>query len=549
MNAAKLTFLVILISLPFALQSQVVDSTFGTNGYVPYGATGNNANNIGTGNNIAVQPDGKILVAIDKSNPNINNDYWYYTYRYNQDGTPDVSFGNNGVSTIYAGNQSKNKDVQVQNDGKIVIVGETEYCTGGVCGAPQFIMMRLKTNGAIDSTFGVDGKLLSSDVFGTSGLYAKPERVLITLDEKFLIAGRGISGKAFVARINHNGTMDNTFGNNGIFSDTATYATLVDLATDDLGNTFALIIYYNQNNTVDASDTYIIKLNENGAPDLSFGTGGRRMFNSAAYEKPTSIAIRTDNKIVVAGHSQPVYLSGFNNGYGETNLGYIVILNPDGSDAPVLPQSFATYDLPDDSTTFIHKVVLTPDDKMLISGRTITKINGNYHEKAFIALLDENGEFDTGFNGTGFMKFDYGLHSNIGSLACFLDMELLPGQKILACGYRNPISFNTTKSLFLLRLKESNIIDPTYIDERINLDEEYTVFPNPAATFISVTRNDGSSLDCSITVTDINGQLRLTQKFNHQPEIILNVMSLATGVYFMQIQDEKQTVVKKFIMQ
>ncbi len=549
MKPKQLILSILSILIASSLHSQIVDSTFGTNGYVPYGVVGNSEDNLGTGNSIAVQNDGKILVAVDKFNPNGSSDLWFYTYRYNQDGTPDISFGDNGVSLIFAGDASNNKDVKVQEDGKIVVVGETEYCTGGVCGAAQFIMMRMKTDGVIDSTFGINGKILSSDIFGVSGLFAKPERVLITQDNKFLIAGRGMSAKPFIARVNNNGTMDGSFGNIGVFSDTAAYATVADLTTDNLGNTYCLILYYNQNDTINASDTYIIKLNENGVLDASFGTGGRRIFNSAAYEQPTSIAIRSDNKIVVAGHSQPVYITGFNDGYGETNEGFIIILNPDGSEASILPQGFLTYKLPDDTTTFIHKLLLTPDDKMLISGRTITKINGNYHEKAFIALLDENGILDASFNEVGFMKFDYGLHSNIGSLACFLDLELLPNQKILACGYRNPISFNTTKSLFLLKLKEVNIGDPTYTNENIDIDDEFTVFPNPALNYITVTNNSNSSSECIITVISINGQVLLTNKFENQQEMLLDVMSLAKGIYFIRIQDEEQTVVKKIMIQ
>lgn len=549
MKIKQLSILVLCVFIASSLKSQIADSTFGTNGYVPYGANGNSVSNTGTGNNMAVQNDGKILVAIDKYNPNGSTDWWFYTYRYNQDGTPDISFGDNGVSRIYAGDASRNKDVKVQEDGKIVVVGETEYCTGGVCGAAQFIMMRIKTDGIIDSTFGINGKLLSSDVFGVFGLYAKPERVIITPDNKFLIAGRGISGKPFVARLNNNGTMDNSFGDFGVYADTVAYGSLVDLTTDNLGNTFGLILKYNYNSedTLNVSDTYIIKLNENGLLDSSFGTGGRKIFNSAAYEIPTSIAIRSDNKIVIAGHSQPVYISDFNNGYGETNVGYIIILNSDGSDASNLPQGFLTYILPDDSTTFIHKVVLTPNDKMFISGRTITKIAGNYHEKAFIALLDENGIYVPSFNGVGFMKFDYGLHSTIGSLACFFDLELLPDHKMLACGYRNPISFNTTKSLFLLKLKEINIGDPTFIE--VNVDDEYVVFPNPAVDYISITNNSNSYSECIITVISINGQVMLTQKINNQRRILLNVMSFAKGVYFIKIQDEKETVVKKIMIQ
>lgn len=539
----SLVFLVFLYS-----KAQTIDSTFGTNGYIPYGALGNSENNKGTGNKIAIQTDGKIVVAVDKSDPNDDTNLWFYTYRYNQDGTPDESFGDNGVSKIFAGSQSINKDVKIQSDGKIVIVGETEYCTGGVCGAPQFIMMRIKTNGEIDSTFGTYGKILSDDVFGTSGLFAKPERLVLTPNNKFMIAGRGIAGKPFIGRVNNDGSMDASFGTNGIFSDTA-YANLVDIAIDELGNSYGLMIKYNQWDTINASDSYIIKLNANGILDNSFGIGGRKLVNTAAYEKPTSIAIRSDQKIVVVGHSQPVYLTGFNDGYGETNVGYLMILNSDGSASSILPQGFSTFKIPDDTTTFIHNIFLTAGDKMLISGRTITKIAGNYHEKAFIAYLDANGNLETTFNNTGFMKFDLGLHSAIGSLACFLDLKLLPNQKLLACGYRNPISFNTTKSLVLLQLKNTAIVDPTEIYEKPELSTDYNIFPNPASNFVSIVICGNETSDLKITLFNIQGQLILNQTFSNEKSMILNVENISKGMYLLKIESKNKTIIKRLAIE
>ncbi len=548
MKTKKYLFCFLVIIFTLSGKAQIADSTFGTNGYIPYGVSGNSENNVGIGNNMAIQTDGKIVIAVDKSNPNENTNFWFYTYRYNPDGSPDISFGNNGVSKIFAGDQSKNKDIKIQSDGKIVVIGETEYCTGGVCGAPQFIMMRLKTDGVIDSTFGFNGKILSEDVFGTSGLFANPERVLITPSGKFLIAGRGIAGKPFVGRVNNNGTMDDSFGINGIYSD-PNYATLVDLVTDNNGNTFGLMTKYNQNDTINASDTYVLKLDGNGVLDNSFGVGGKTVINTAAYEIPTSIAIRTDNKIVVVGHSQPVYFSGFDDGYGETNTGYILILNSDGSPAPIFPQGFSTYLFQGDSTAFFQKVLITSDNKMLIGGKTISKVSGNYHEKAFIALMDENGNLDSDFNGTGLMKFDYGLHSTIGSLACFFDLELLPNSQILACGYRNPIVHNTSRSLFLLKLKNSNIVFPTAINENIKDEISYTVFPNPAVNVLTVTNNNRNSSEINITIFNINGQVVLTNKFQNQNDFEINVHSFSKGIYFLKIQDENQTVNKKIIIQ
>ena len=57
----------LVLGLPSALFAQSIDLTFGTNGMVPYGgANSNGQQNQGTGNNSAVQPDGKRLVIAPK---------------------------------------------------------------------------------------------------------------------------------------------------------------------------------------------------------------------------------------------------------------------------------------------------------------------------------------------------------------------------------------------------------------------------------------------------------------------------------------------------
>lgn len=45
MKIKQLSILVLCVFIASSLKSQIADSTFGTNGYVPYGATGNSVSN------------------------------------------------------------------------------------------------------------------------------------------------------------------------------------------------------------------------------------------------------------------------------------------------------------------------------------------------------------------------------------------------------------------------------------------------------------------------------------------------------------------------
>ena len=83
-------------------------------------------------NAMAVQADGKIVLAGQAINAQRFSDI--AVVRLNSDGTPDSSFGNNGVVTTAIGTHSDDGyAVAVQADGKIVVAGDT-YFTGSKVG-------------------------------------------------------------------------------------------------------------------------------------------------------------------------------------------------------------------------------------------------------------------------------------------------------------------------------------------------------------------------------------------------------------------------------
>lgn len=89
-----------------------LDASFGTNGTV--------TQDFGYDNviwSVAIQPNGKIVVSGGFGNQ-------WVVGRYNPDGSPDASFGNNGISMPTTPNNSVTvRKVIVQSDGKIISVG------------------------------------------------------------------------------------------------------------------------------------------------------------------------------------------------------------------------------------------------------------------------------------------------------------------------------------------------------------------------------------------------------------------------------------------
>jgi uncharacterized delta-60 repeat protein len=121
-------------------------------------------------------------------------------------GDLDNTFGGDGrVVTAFAGDAT-GIAVAVQADGKIVVAGRV---------AQKFALTRYTTSGALDPTFGGDGRVVTGfagDAFASG--------VAIPTDGRIVAAGRltpfrGDGSKFALARYNTSGAPDPTFGGDG----------------------------------------------------------------------------------------------------------------------------------------------------------------------------------------------------------------------------------------------------------------------------------------------------------------------------------------------
>ncbi|HNP20456.1 MAG TPA: hypothetical protein PKM63_08615 [Panacibacter sp.] len=164
---------------------------------------------------IAVQPDGKIIAA-GKTGITLDNDK-FILVRYLTDGTPDASFGNNGsVITNFGSAGDEIRSIVLQPDGKIIAAGKTgnKLAYGG-----DIAVARYQTNGLIDSSFGVNGKVTT--VVGTRS--SETRTALLQTDGQIIIAGNnfntngeGAPSDFVIVRYNKDGALNDHFGENGI---------------------------------------------------------------------------------------------------------------------------------------------------------------------------------------------------------------------------------------------------------------------------------------------------------------------------------------------
>ena len=270
-----------------------LDTTFGVGGklILPY-VQGNGEYRY----RVVMQPDGKILACGGKENGSVS-DTDFAAFRYNSNGTPDLSFGTDGRSVVpITGAYDESYDLVLQPDGKIVLFGYSQISGSGF----DFSVARLNANGSLDTTFDSDGK--ATITVGTGADY--PGKVLLQPDGKIVLVGTttGNAGQdGALVRLNSNGSRDTSFGMNGVVVHST--AAGDDLAFDaDLQADGKIVTAGGETLGGSGTDvgTAIVRYNANGSVDTSFATNG--VFRTElGFFAGNAIAIQDDGKIVGFG--------------------------------------------------------------------------------------------------------------------------------------------------------------------------------------------------------------------------------------------------------
>jgi len=155
---------------------------------------------------VAVQPDGKIVVAGNSSN-GANTDF--AVVRYNADGSLDTSFGSGGmVFTPIGPADDDGSGVALQPDGKIVAVGSAQNGSNY-----DFAMVRYNANGSLDTSFGFGGKVTTPIRGGNDQASA----VVLQADGRIVVAGESYNTLTqdtdfAMVRYSPDGSIDNSCG-------------------------------------------------------------------------------------------------------------------------------------------------------------------------------------------------------------------------------------------------------------------------------------------------------------------------------------------------
>jgi uncharacterized delta-60 repeat protein len=175
--------------------------------------------------------NGQIVLAGSQSSSGIT------VFSFNSDGSLDTAFGSNGIASYSPGGQkiALFSGLAVQPDGKLVIEGFLENTPGTSysLGSLGLVLVRMNPDGSYDNSFGDHGVVqlaTSADpVVSTAAGYAQDmywgntDGLAIEGDGKIVVGGSlidnlngNVATQAVIVRFNADGSLDSSFGANGV---------------------------------------------------------------------------------------------------------------------------------------------------------------------------------------------------------------------------------------------------------------------------------------------------------------------------------------------
>ena len=371
----------------------------------PQGAVGLTAYSIDSARAVAVQRDGKVVVAGSSS---AQGDPDFALVRYTARGKLDSFFGIGGTVLTDLGAKSRDfaSAVVIQPDGKIIAAGESQTTSEG----SFMTLTRYTSSGKLDASFGLGGKVVTDLGRGDDGVSA----MAVQGDGKIVTAGYrdpgvGSGGVDFaVVRYTPTGSLDATFGSGG------KVVTNLIGGSEDRADAVAIqrdgkIVAAGESSVLGDSFMTLVRYTTAGRLDPAFGTGGKVVL---ARRSASGVVIQKDDKIVVAGPadvkkgedfalvrltragrldksfgSSGTKLTDF---AGSFDWAYAVAVQADGKIVACGSSSREDHD--DDFALVRVTPVGRPDPRFGRSGKVVTDVSGGSHDRASAVALQADGK-------------------------------------------------------------------------------------------------------------------------------------------------------------
>lgn len=441
-----------------------------------------------------------------------STDYQLTLTKTDKKGILDNNFGTNGKVTTVIGHSEFPQDIIIQDDGKIIVVGEANL--GPSPNAPATYIgfaVRYNSNGSLDTSFGTNGiyKLTSSRQFVS----------VMALPNGSIILGGNTSVNneylGILVKLNSNGTEDLQFGNNGVLPLTSVnykFSMGEAILLND-GKIFCVGVEYSD--ILNHSKSTYCKIDTQGNFDTSFGTNGKVVIDLFNYnpiqnimEYLHSAGELPNGQIVIGGTELDPFL---------------LKINSDGS----FDTTFGTNGMKVLSFSFRPRAMATQNDGKIIIGSGAKSVLGGLAYR--IVRFDNNGDLDTVFNnGKGLVDID------ISSGNDWLNYIKLQGNDTLVIGGSSVLNSNHNFTLARVLLDT-----PLSVEEP--LEQFIKVYPNPCSERFFV--EDYDRVIEEIKIFNNTGSLI---KVISNPNQVQEVYSdFSSGIYHINIKAKDGRIMNK----
>lgn len=427
--------------------------------------------------------------------------------RYLPDGSFDQDFGIGGAMHVYPGEDFQFFScgaMALQADGRIILAGNVSYVSEITFEyVEDIVLVRLNTNGFIDSTFGNEGIVITD--FG--GDMENAHCLLVQVDGKIIVAGTSQEesplGSGFIiTRYESNGAKDVSFGEEGFVK------TFIQKNSIPYSGAIQpdgkIILAGVTSNSFLTGDFAMVRYLENGTMDNSFGSGGivqtdlqSNNFNNI----PLTIVLDPDGKITLGGYADLTSIPHM------SHMG-IVRYTTDGN----LDESFGNngiFELALGTKSHVTSMARQPNGKYLLSGSS-NIIDST--ETWLLARLDHQGKLDSTFGNQGFITTDLEGEIEFGTKVLIQN-----DSRILVAGFNNG-GPNTYRDFVVARYFADFIVESYTAGE--------IICPEDSTGKVGVEVSGGQPP----YLFSIDGQ-------NYQSESFFD--GLAPGEYFIHITDSQ----------
>ena len=356
----------------------------------------------GSANAVAIQPDGKIVVAgyayvQHGTSPVTSTGPGFTVARYNTDGLLDASFGTGGTVTTTISSNVYSFDIAnavgIQGNGNIVAAGTSTYTD---------INARLNFYSVSVARFSNGGSL--DRLFTGSGVPALDLAwaVAVQTDGKIVVAGQ-TSEDILLRRYDTDGSLDTTFGSGGnVYTSIGDVAGARALVIEPNGKIVVAGSVYVE--SANRDDWALARYNTDGSLDSSFGSGGKVTTTLAPtrYNGANALVLQPDGKLVAAGYVQSTnYALVRYNSDGSLDTTF-------GSGGKVATTISGTY-----ANSGAFALVLQSDGKLIATGA----LQGKSSRDFGVLRFDPDGSLDSTFGSGGMVSTDFSGADDVANAA------------------------------------------------------------------------------------------------------------------------------------